>query len=213
MANINDPWIDGPLQFNLACDLLAAAGKLPKSVNIHPSTWYFYTGRYAPCVDLMGVAIKLDSDQPVNTTWYKVFEASCLPSSQQKPAIDSNIFTSLLDAWKSGTTLPTDSASRKLIPVHSGFVAYFPAAMAAIAAQSLYNNRKHNEDGQLCWDQSKSKDQSDCLMRHLLDRGDAVVSDDILKQLMELTAECWRKLAELQLFAQNMGAPKPPAAK
>lgn len=215
--------IGGHKEFESTYSLYAASGKVPEVLLVHSSAWNWWHRNYATTPSdnsVMGIPIKIDDTQPTQTSWFDVFAAS-QPAPLTKNKVPSpftqvkasNIFQSLLEAWKSGTTLPTDSAARKLIPIHTGFNEYFPAAIAAVAAQSFYNNKKHNPDGPLAWPQDKSMDQSDCYMRHLLDQGDAKVSKEELAEFIELTSQCWRKLAELQLFAQKHGAPKPPAAK
>ena len=83
------------------------------------------------------------------------------------------------------STLPTDPAERKAIPVYSGFVKYFPDAMAAVAAHSYNSNAQHNgPDAPLHWDRTKSTDELDALQRHILE-GDWV-------------AMAWRAMAHLQ---------------
>lgn len=195
-------------------------GRLPTKLTMHPDVLKFWNTNYSVDVNgniLFGIPVVTDETQPKLTTWADVFEASQPPKVDVVPAEQpvpvSSIFTALLEAWKNGTTLPLDSASRKLIPIHSGVNEYFPAALAAVAAQSKYNNEKHSPGQKLGWPQDKSMDQADCFMRHLFDQGDAEVMSDELKEFIELTAQCWRKLAELQLLAQKHGAPKPPAAR
>ncbi len=41
--------------------------------------------------------------------------------------------------------LPSDSAERKSIPVYTGFVNYFPRAMAAVAKVSLKGGIQHGQ--------------------------------------------------------------------
>ncbi len=80
--------------------------------------------------------------------------------------------------------METDPAKRKLIPVYSGFVAYFPDAIVEVAKLSLEGNEQHNPGSELHWDRSKSGDELDALMRHVLD-GD-------------WRAVAWRAMANLQ---------------
>ena len=80
--------------------------------------------------------------------------------------------------------LPTDSQARKEIPVYSGFIRYFPLAIARVAQLSLENNRKHNPTGPLRWNRAKSGDELDALSRHLIDEDWAEVA--------------WRAMANLQ---------------
>lgn len=63
--------------------------------------------------------------------------------------------------------LPTD-ASRKDIPVYSGFIELFPLAIAAVARVMAKNQKKHGSKG---WDRSKSPDHLNSMGRHLLDIG------------------------------------------
>jgi hypothetical protein len=118
----------------------------------------------------------------------------------------------LFDHWKSGPTctLPVDSAERKLIPLVAGCDNYFPAAQAAIAAWSYISNQKHNPGEPLHWSQGKSADHDECVRRH---GADAKETQDARAKLVELTARAWRAKAELQMFAQSLGAPVPPGAK
>jgi hypothetical protein len=82
------------------------------------------------------------------------------------------------------SVLPEDSAERKGIPIYSGVVAYFPLALAAVARLSKRGNDQHNPGSPLHWDRSKSGDELDALMRHIID-GD-------------WDAVAWRALAHLQ---------------
>lgn len=68
-------------------------------------------------------------------------------------------------------TLPTSADERKRIPVTTGFLDYFPAAIAEVAKLSLAGNDQHNPGTPLHWDKSKSTDEADALLRHLMERG------------------------------------------
>jgi len=80
--------------------------------------------------------------------------------------------------------LPTDAKERKCIPIYSGVIRYFPDAIAAVAKLSYKGNQQHHPDKELHWDKSKSTDELDALMRHILDE--------------EWDAVAWRALANLQ---------------
>lgn len=67
--------------------------------------------------------------------------------------------------------LPWSAAERKRIPVTTGFLDYFPAAIAEVAKLSLAGNDQHNPGTPLHWDKSKSTDEADALLRHLMERG------------------------------------------
>jgi hypothetical protein len=80
--------------------------------------------------------------------------------------------------------LPKSAKARKRIPVYSGAVKYFPDAIAAVAALSQKGNEQHNPGKPLHWDRSKSGDELDAMMRHVIDE--------------EWDAVAWRALANLQ---------------
>ena len=90
-------------------------------------------------------------------------------------------------------TLPTDAKERKNVPIATGCIDYFPAALAAVAELSRIGNEQHNPGTPLHWDRSKSGDESDALMRHFLERG-TVDTDGVRHS----TKVAWRALALLQ---------------
>jgi len=65
--------------------------------------------------------------------------------------------------------LPENAAERKTYPVYSGFLNYFPHAIAAVSHLSYQGNQQHHPDKPLHWDKQKSADELDALMRHVLD--------------------------------------------
>lgn len=67
--------------------------------------------------------------------------------------------------------LPSDAKARKDIPIYSGFIKYFPKTMIAVAKLSMIGNEQHNPGEPLHWDKSKSTDQLDTLIRHLIEVG------------------------------------------
>jgi hypothetical protein len=72
-----------------------------------------------------------------------------------------------------------------MIPVYTGFISYFPRAIAAISKVSLVGGIQHGQTAEtLNWDRSKSGDELDALMRHLLDQDWAQVA--------------WRAMANLE---------------
>lgn len=64
-----------------------------------------------------------------------------------------------------------EAALRKGRPIASGVLDYFPDALLEVAEVSRIGNEQHNPGQPLHWDKSKSKDEADALLRHLLDRG------------------------------------------
>ncbi len=89
--------------------------------------------------------------------------------------------------------LPTDAAGRKGVPLASGLLDYFPAALIAVAQLSQVGNDQHNPGQPLRWDRAKSGDEADALMRHLLDRG--TLDIDGVRHSAKVA---WRALALLQ---------------
>lgn len=90
-------------------------------------------------------------------------------------------------------TLPEDAAARKALPIATGFVDYFPDAIAAVAELSRIGNDQHNPGKPLHWDRSKSGDESDALMRHFLQRG--TIDTDGVRHSAKVA---WRAMAMLQ---------------
>ena len=89
--------------------------------------------------------------------------------------------------------LPTQAAARKAVPLLAGCVDYFPDALAAVAALSVIGNEQHNPGQALAWDRSKSGDEAECIMRHLVDRG--TVDTDGVRHSVKVA---WRALGLLQ---------------
>ena len=86
-----------------------------------------------------------------------------------------------------------DAVKRKAVPIYSGVVRYFPDALAAVAELSRIGNEQHNPGKPLHWDRSKSGDELDALMRHLMEAGTSD-TDGVLHS----TKVAWRALANLQ---------------
>ena len=103
---------------------------------------------------------------------------------------------------QAGQTLPTDAAERKNVPLVSGVLDYFPAALAEVARISKAGNDQHNPGQPLHWARGKSMDHADCIGRHLADRGKWDV--DGQRHSGKLA---WRALALLQQELEAEGAP------
>ena len=89
--------------------------------------------------------------------------------------------------------LTANAQARKNTPLFSGCLAYFPLALAAVAALSQIGNEQHNPGTELHWDRSKSGDEWDALTRHLLEVG-SYDTDGV----RHATKVAWRALAGLQ---------------
>jgi hypothetical protein len=99
--------------------------------------------------------------------------------------------------------LPTDAAARKGIPLASGVLDYFPAALAEVARVSKAGNDQHNPGEPIHWARGKSMDQADTIIRHFLERG----TIDPVDGLRHSAKLAWRVLALLQLELEADGAP------
>lgn len=62
-----------------------------------------------------------------------------------------------------------DAEWRKQRPVYSGFLKYFPRSIKEVSHASWVGNEQHNPGAELHWDRSKSGDELDALVRHLMD--------------------------------------------
>ena len=80
--------------------------------------------------------------------------------------------------------LPNEAKERKRIPVYTAFIKYFPDAMVEVATLSVRGNDQHNTPDKIWWDKSKSADELDSLMRHMLEE--------------DWVAVAWRAMANLQ---------------
>ncbi len=89
--------------------------------------------------------------------------------------------------------ITTDPKLRKARPVGTGVLDYFPDALIAVAHCSHVGNEQHHPGTPLHWDRDKSKDESDALIRHFLERGKA--DSDGVRHSAKMA---WRALALLQ---------------
>lgn len=84
-------------------------------------------------------------------------------------------------------------AERKQRPLYSGVLKYFPDALMEVAHCSWVGNEQHNPGMPLHWDRSKSTDEHDACLRHLMQAGTRD-SDGVRH-----ASKCaWRALALLQ---------------
>lgn len=91
---------------------------------------------------------------------------------------------------------------RKATPVFTGVMCYFPNAIRYVSQVSKAGNDQHHKGEPLHWDMSKSKDEADALLRHLIDmgpNGDVLDDDDIL----HAGKVAWRALANLERVLTN----------
>lgn len=94
--------------------------------------------------------------------------------------------------------LPKDADTRKRIPVYTGFIQYFPDAIAAVAELSQIANEQHNPGLPVHWAKEKSTDELDAMMRHLLDSQSEERDEEGVLHMVKLA---WRAMANLQRMA------------
>lgn len=133
---------------------------------------------------------------PIGTTtgcyeWddVKILSASVFPPEPPPPVASIPVFMS------------EDSATRKLMPVATGVLNYFPDALLLVAWISRVGNEKHNAGQPLHWAKEKSSDEPDAEARHLLDFFRKLPPDPGLEPLGDLghlASKAWRALAHLQ---------------
>lgn len=114
-----------------------------------------------------------------------------------------------MDKPSRATLLPTDSKERKDVPLTTGVLDYFPAALAEVARVSKAGNDKHNPGQPLHHARGKSMDHADCILRHLAERG-GIDEGTGVRHTAELA---WRALALLQQEMEAAGAPLARGAK
>jgi dATP/dGTP diphosphohydrolase len=89
--------------------------------------------------------------------------------------------------------LPAEAGDRKAVPIITGVLDYFPAAIAEVAKISKMGNDQHNPGQRLHWARGKSTDHVDCIGRHLMQRGTR--DSDGARHSAKMA---WRALALLQ---------------
>lgn len=105
-------------------------------------------------------------DDVTPAQWDKVSKQKDLPSAREEFMRLAREFPAI----ERETVLPTDAKERKSIPIYTGFINYFPLAIAAVARLSLRGGIQHGQTPEtLHWDRAKSGDELDALMRHMID--------------------------------------------
>jgi hypothetical protein len=99
------------------------------------------------------------------------------------------------------STLPTDAAERKAVPLAEGLLFYFPNALAEVARVSKRGNDQHNPGQPMHWAMEKSTDHADCILRHLVDAG--TLDTDGMRHTAKVA---WRALALLETELLAAGA-------
>lgn len=82
---------------------------------------------------------------------------------------------------------------RKHYPLARGVLDYFPDALLEVALVSWTGSEQHTPGTPVHWDRTKSTDEADALMRHLINRGKR--DTDRMRHSAKIA---WRALALLQ---------------
>ncbi len=99
---------------------------------------------------------------------------------------------------------PSGYAERKAIPIFTGVLDYFPAALIEVAKVSHAGNEQHNPGQPLHHARGKSMNQLDTALRHAMDSRYADLDSD---GQYHLAKAIWRLSAELQILLESKGAP------
>jgi len=93
--------------------------------------------------------------------------------------------------------------ARKERPIYSGVLKYFPDALMEVAHCSWVGQQQHNDPNKpLYWDRSKSADELDAHVRHLMDMEDLLEKDD--DGSYHLAKALWRLCAIFQKELENV---------
>ena len=94
-----------------------------------------------------------------------------------------------------------EAKRRKMTPMFSGCLAYFPDALAQVSQNSMVGHYQHNDPkDEMYWDRSKSSDELDAIIRHLADHSKDPYDAD---GRLHLSKVAWRALAMLQKFIEE----------
>jgi hypothetical protein len=113
--------------------------------------------------------------------------------------IEDNARQEYIDAMDPpASCLPLD---RENLPMASGCLDYFPAALAEVARVSKIGNEQHNAGQPMHWARGKSTEHADKIVKHLADRG--TLDTDGSRHTAKVA---WRALALLQEELEAAGA-------
>lgn len=114
--------------------------------------------------------------------------------------MDSRKIGDILVEYNVIETKSQKAAKRKATPVYSGVLKYFPKAIKYVSVVSKVGNDQHHPDKPLHWDKSKSTDEPDALVRHLIDHSIEPIDDD---GMLHLGKVAWRALAMLERYLDD----------
>ncbi len=126
-------------------------------------------------------------NEGLDESWY--FDVSQLeePTVDSKPVLD-------YDAMD-------EAKRRKMTPLYSGLLAYFPDALALVARNSMVGHYQHNDPNDpMYWDRTKSADEMDAMIRHMADHSKDPYDKD---GTLHMSKVAWRALAFVQKFIEE----------
>ena len=145
-----------------------------------------------------------DYNQGLDDSWY--FQKSWLHEGKAHWALTdsdrSDILKGMVDEKpKLDYDAMDEAKKRKMTPMYSGLLAYFPDALALVARNSMVGHYQHNDPKDpMYWDRSKSADEMDAMIRHMADHSrDPYDADGTL----HMSKVAWRALAFLQKFLEE----------
>jgi hypothetical protein len=95
----------------------------------------------------------------------------------------------------------SEAKQRKMTPMYSGLLAYFPDALALVARNSMVGHVQHNDPkDEMYWDRTKSADELDAIIRHIADHSKDPRDKD---GTLHMSKVAWRALAFLQKFIEE----------
>jgi len=118
----------------------------------------------------------------------------------KRELLDEEMYLDLQDLIKPKKRMTDKAKERKGMPVFSGVLKYFPNALKEVSKCSQAGNNQHHPDKPLHWDKSKSNDNEDALVRHLIDHSIDPMDDD---GILHLSKVAWRALASLEIYLEN----------
>lgn len=151
-----------------------------------------------------GLVWPADYNQKLEESWY--FKKSWLHEHKQHWALtDSDRSDILKDIKPDKLTLDysdmDEAKRRKMTPMFSGCLAYFPDALALVAQNSMVGHYQHNDPNEpMYWDRSKSSDEMDAIIRHMADHSKDPYDTD---GRLHMSKVAWRSLAFLQKFIEE----------
>ena len=94
-----------------------------------------------------------------------------------------------------------ETKKRKMTPMYSGMLAYFPDARALVARNSMVGHYQHNDPAdEMYWDRTKSADEMDAMIRHMADHSKDPYDED---GVLHMSKVAWRALAFVQKFIEK----------